>query len=216
MAAAAVPIIASAVGSYIGRKDAQGAATPTGPEQNALTGQANSANLLYGQAQRTSRMALPAAQQATGYFSKLAQGSRGDLTQALAPDIQDTNAAYTGAGKSISRFLRGPDRSVQLGEMDRERSGRVAGLFSTARQNANTQLANISSGLLSQSNQGASGAGGLFGSSAQQQGYNRLTGEQIQSQAGEDWGNLFFQLTKSMSQRPGSGSGLPPPQPGAF
>lgn len=212
---AALPIVGSVAGSLFGRASAQSAGTPGVGESQALSGQANAGQGLLRAAQQASGTGAAATTQAAGYFSKLAQGSKADMTTALAPETSAINQAYTGAGKSISRFLRGPDRSVQLGEMQRERSGQIANLFASSRQNANTQLAGIGAGATSAGTAAYGGASGAFGSGAQQGAYNRITGEQIQSQAGEDWGNLFGQLLKGYANRPGQ-SGLQAPTPGAF
>jgi len=204
MAAAAVPIIASAAGAYFGRQDASAAGNPTQMESGALDQQQGSAKALLNQGQQQSTMGLAGARQSLGYFSKLAQGSRADMAQTLQPETTAMNAAYTGAGKSIQRFLRGPDRSVQLGEMDRERSGKIASLFSSARSNANAQVGQISSGLLSNAASSLSGAGGQFGSVAGQGAYNRITGNEIQRQSGQDWGSLLSELFKTYANKPGS------------
>lgn len=208
----AAPLISTAVGavgSLLGRKSANKAAQPSGAELAAEQGQTQNARNLTGTGTGLLAQGMPQLRQAGGYFSTLAGGNRAALTQALAPDIENINAVYGGTARTLQRFTRGPERTVQMAEAERERAGQVASLFRNARPQANAQLANMGQETIR-------GAGSLFDSAAGQYGNqagrgltNRYAGENLKRQAGEDYGNLFFNLAQTGMGlfRPGGGGG---------
>jgi hypothetical protein len=206
MPAAVVPAIqgGAALASYFGgRAAAGGAATPGPQEQAALNAQTRAGTALGGQGAALGGMGLAAQQQGLGYFSSLASGNRGAMQQALSPQIQQLNQTYGGTRRTLARFLRGPERDYQLGELERERSGGVASLFANARPNAVGQLLNYGGQMTGQGISALGGAGGIFGGQAAQLAYNRLSGAELQRQAGMDVGGLVFQLLKGL--KPGGG-----------
>lgn len=189
-AALAIPAIASVAGSYF---SAQRAATPSPQEQAGTQGQLGLASGLQG-------VGLPATQQAAGYFSKLAGGNRATMTQALAPDISNINSVYGGTARTLSRFLRGPEKDVAMAGAEQQRAGQIGNLFSTARPTANAALAGIGSGATGQ-------AGGLFGTAVSQGIASRDLGANITSQAGQGAGGLFMQLLQAYQKGKGTGFG---------
>jgi hypothetical protein len=154
-----------------------------------------------------SNYAKPLTNQATGYFSALAGGDRAKMTQTLAPDIENVNSVYGGTGRTLRRFLRGPDRDLSLGDLERERAGQVASLFRNNRFAANTTLSSMAGNAIDTSLRANAGAGSLFGGVAGQQASSRLAGADINRQAGADTGNLIFQLLKSYATKGGPSSG---------
>lgn len=200
----AAPLIGAvgAIGSSIlGKKSAAGSATPTAAEQSALTAQTHAATGLAGAGAQALRQGTAATGQATNYFSTLANGNRGQLTTALSPEIEAVNKTYAGANSTISRFLRGPDKDMQAGELARERAGNIAGLYKGVRQNAATSLAGIGSAETSAGSGAMAGAGSLFGANASQGASNRLSGAELEHQAGSDFGNLFYNVFKGVGQK---------------
>ncbi len=199
-AAAAIPYIASAAGSYFASKANSSATTPNATEQAASAGQTGAAGTLNKNASALSGIGLPALQQSGGYFSQLAGGNRATMTQALAPDIENINSVYGGTARTLSRFLRpGPTQGVQLAESERDRAGQIGSLFRNARPQANSALANIGGSAISGSTSAATGAGGIFGQQAGQAQASRFGGAGLDFQSGQAFGGLLFNLLKQYS-----------------
>jgi hypothetical protein len=137
-------------------------------------------------------------QQSGKYFSTLASGNRSAMTQALAPQIEATNDVYSGTTRSLSRFLRGPEKDLQLAEAERGRAGAVSSLFRGGRGSANSALAEMGAGnagqgmgLFSQSLGANTAAGGMYGGVA---GLSQRASEQTAQNKAQFWkgiGSLF-------------------------
>lgn len=162
---------------------------------------------LQGTGGQLTGMGIPQLQQAGGYFSSLAGGNRATMTQALAPEISGTNAIYGGTARTLSRFLRGPQRDTQLAETERERGGAIGNLFNTARPQANAALAGLGGQNVSQGTGARLGAGSLFGTQANLGQSADIANAQIQSQAGAGFGGLLFNLLKTFA-KPGAAAGV--------
>lgn len=210
----AIPAIISAGGaigtSLLGRKSVQGSTQRSPAETAALTAQTGAANQLTEQSGQLSRQGMPQLQQAGRYFSTLASGNRGAMTQALAPDIESIRDVYGGTARTLSRFLRGPEKDVQLAETERERAGQIGGLFRGGRMGANTQLAGMGGAATGAAASGFGGAAGIFGGQAESGMRNRFGGADLEHQAGQDFGGLLFNILKMYSQQGGSGGGKSP------
>jgi len=142
-------------------------------------------------------LGVPQLQQAGGYFSKLASGNRATMTQALSPEISQINSVYGGTARTLSRFLRGPTRDVQMAEGERQRAGQIGGLFATARPQANTALAALGSQTVGQGVGAAGAAGSLFGTQAKLGQEADIANAQLQSEAGQGFGGLLFNILKT-------------------
>ncbi len=201
-AAVAIPLIASAAGSYFSSKSAS---TPGAQEQGAAAGQTNAAGQLSSNAATLSGIGGPALGQASKYFQQLAGGNRATMTQALAPQIQATNDVYGGTARTLSRFTRGPTQQVQMAEAERERGGQIGSLFATARPQAASALAGIGSGAFSGANAALGGTGGIFGQQAGQGMQSRFGGAQLGMEAGQGFGGLLFNLLKNYKGGGGGG-----------
>lgn len=200
----------SAVGaSLLGRRSAQGASRLSPAEQAASRGQTEAAGTALGQSKSLFGMGMPQLQQAGRYFSTMARGNKAAMTQALAPDIENLQSVYGGTARTLARFLRGPEKDVQMAELERERAGQIGSLFRAARPAANTALANLGMQTAGMATGGAGTAGSIFGQQAGQAQASRFGGANLQSQAGEDFGSLIFNLLKmySKSGRGGFGGG---------
>lgn len=208
--AAAAPYIATGAaaigGSLFGKKSVQGDLQRSPEEKAGMAGQTGAANALSGQAGQLSRMGLPALQQSGKYFSTLASGNRSAMGQALAPQIEATNDVYGGTARTLGRFLRGPEKDLQLAETERERAGGVASLFRNGRSSAAGALAAFGSGLTGQAGQQQSAAGSIFGQQAALGQANRYQGAELEHQAGSDFGGLMFNLLKMYANK-GQGAG---------
>ncbi len=211
MPAAAIPALISAGGTIggalLGRKSVQGDTQRTPEEQRAMAGQTGAASALTGQAQGLSSLGMPALQQSGKYFSTLASGNRSAMTQALSPQIEATNDIYGGTARSLSRFLRGPEKDVQMAEGERNRAGAVSSLFRSGRNTAANSLAAFGSGLTGQAAANTGAAGSIFGQQEAAGRANRFGNADLTHQAGSDFGGLIFNLLKNYSGKSGSTSG---------
>lgn len=213
-AATLIPALISAGGaiggSLLGRKSVQGATQRSPEELAALQGQTGAANALTQQSGQLSAFGMPLLKQAGGYFSKLAGGNRGVMTQALSPEISSINDVYGGTARTLSRFLRGPEKDVQLAESERERAGQIGRLFGGARIGANTALGGMGEGATGAAASGFGGAGGIFGGQAALGQANRFGGAELERSVGSDFGGLIFNLLKNWGQKGGSSTGVLP------
>lgn len=215
MPAALIPIIAAGVGTagtvYAANKASE-SSRQTPQELIAQKGQSDAAQTQARTGQRLTDFGLPLLRQSANYYQTLAGGNRAAMAQTLAPDIQNVQDVYGGTSRSISRFLRGPERDFQLAEASRERAGAVSSLFRDVRPNANTAMGNLGSGAISAGSQATGSAGSLFGAAGAQQQSNRFGGAALERQSGEDFGGLLFQILRGvggMSQGRGAGSNTP-------
>ena len=213
MPATAIPAIATAGGSigagllnYFGAKKAS---QPGKVEEGAQRTQTGAANQLTEQGSQLSGFGMPKLQQAGNYFSTLAGGNRAATTQALAPETEQINALYGGTQRTLQRFLKGPDRDYQMGELTRQRTGALGSLFSGARERGVSGLVSLGQYGTSQGAQLTQGAAGIAGDVARGQQQNRLSGYDLQRQAGQDTASLIFQLLKGGAFKWGSGGKIP-------
>ena len=201
MPAAAVPALigaGSSIGSgllsYFGAKKAS---KPNPLETQAQQTQTGAATQLAGQGKALSDFGMPKLQQAGNYFSTLAGGNRAATAQTLAPEAQNINDTYTGAGTTISRFLRGPERDFQTAELARGRAGAIGSLFTGARDRGVSGLTNLGMYGTNAGVQASEGAAAISGNVADRSMSNRFGGAGLQRQAGADTAGLIFQLLKS-------------------
>jgi len=167
--------------------------------QQALAGQSAQGKQLAGQGTGLFNQGMPQLQQSGKYFSTLAGGNRAAMTQALSPEIESTNAVYGGATKTLSRFLRGPEKDVQLAETERERAGAIGRLFGQGRTAANANLASVGAGNVGAGMQASGAAGSMFGSVARTSQDAQIEQNKEQMQAGQGFGGLLFNVLKSFT-----------------
>lgn len=201
MSVAAVPAIIGAGGAigggilnYMGAKKA---GTPGKDEAAATRAQTGAGNELAAGGRQLAGFGMPKLQQAGNYFSTLAGGNRAATTQALAPETEQINQIYGGTQRTLARFLRGPDRDYQMGELARQRTGALGSLFRDARARGVEGLVNLGQYGVSQGAGMTGGAAGIAGDVARAYQGNRLTASELQRQAGSDTAGLLFQLLKS-------------------
>lgn len=199
MPAAAIPIIMAATTATSAGTGIY-AAHKAGQAQDASMASTAQADKLAGEeGQRSAslfRQGMPQLQQAGNYFSTLAGGNRAATTQALAPDIEGIQSIYGGTARTLSRFLRGPEKDTQMAELERQRAGQIGSLFRGARPQANANLASLGGSAVTAGQQGTQGAAGIFGQSAQLSQQAGQFASKQSEQAGADFGGLLFQLLK--------------------
>lgn len=215
MPAAAIPIIMAATsaagvgyGMYAQHKQqgmledqyAQARADQQGIEAKQL-----------GMANKLTGAALPGASKALGYYSTLLNGSRGQMQTATAGPRGAINDTYRGAARGVSHSLTGGARDTALGELSRDRAGKVAGLTTGVQPAAAEGLGALSGGLL--------GQGGAQLGNAGMTGANLLSGaagnwrESMGADSGmKGWGGLVASLMNQWGGRGGGTGGLLPAQ----
>lgn len=179
--------------------------------QQAFGQQLGAAGDLKGQGNQLFQQGQGQLQQSGRYFSTMASGNRGAMTQALSPEISSLNDVYGGTGRTLSRFLRGPEKDVQLGELERNRAGQVGSLFTTGRANANAALTGMGTSAVGTGVGATGAAGSLFGGAARTAQDARVEELKAQQQAGAGFGSLFINLLKlGMAPSTGGASLLMP------
>lgn len=210
MPAAVIPAIyaASAIGGGIASyKAAKAASKRTPEEQQALQTQTAASQQLLNQGRTLTNYGLPLLQQGGKYFSTLMGGNRAALQQQLAPDIANLNDVYGGTQKTLQRFLRGPDRDYQMGELARQRAGAIGSLFTGARDRAAGNVVNLGQYGVSGGTSALSGAAGVASNLGAGAFQNRVYGNQQTAQAGAGTAQLLFSLLQTyLGQKGGGGS----------
>ncbi len=211
MPATAIPGIAMGAGAIgsglLNYFSAKKASQPGKAEQGAISQQTNAGSQLGAQGNALSSFGMPKLQQARNYFSTLASGNRAATSQALAPETENINAVYGGTQRTLQRFLKGPDRDYQTGELARQRAGSIGSLFTGARERGVAGLTDLGKYGTSAGASATAGAAGIAGDVANRGMSNRYRGEDMQRQAGSDTASLIFQLLKSGAFKFGKGSG---------
>ncbi len=197
----------SMLASWLGSRSAKKKTQQTPQEAEAMGAQTGLARQLGSQGRQLFNMGMPALQQGSSYLRTLAGGNRAATSQLLAPDIENVNDVYGGAKKSLSRFLRGPEKDMQLGELERERAGGISRLFRDARPNAVSRLLDFGGDTTSQGMSAAGGAAGIHSGVQNSLFRNRYAGADLERQAGADYGNLFFQMMQMAGGGGGGGGG---------
>lgn len=217
----AAPWIASAVGSWIGKKKAK----PNEPQQAAMTqgqaastGLANAAAPLLQTGAQTAQAGGQDVNAAAGYYRNIL-GNRGQARTAMAPETTTALNYYAGAANKTRRSLQGADRDYALAELDRQKVGQVAGFLPNARRGAAESLGQLGlgriaggSGLVGQGTNALANSGYLSG-----QQFNQ--GTQIYNQekdAGKAWGGMIYDLAKTGLSGWGRGGGSSPGHGGIY
>lgn len=159
---------------------------------------------------------LNTAQQGIGssmdYWSKLLSGNRGEMMSAMAPEVNRINAGYDQNKRSLLQFApRGGGQAGMLASAPYKEQQDINSLFQTLRPQAAQQMGNLglqAGGLGNQTFSnllnalaGSSGAASSILSKGQTQ-------QMINNQAGQQWGNMGYQLGSSLAPwLTGSGNG---------
>lgn len=212
MAAAAIPAIVGAYGAWQSHKDAQNASKLSPIEQQGQKQQVQAGQQLGQQGAQLQNYGMPKLQQAGTYYSSLASGNRATTGQALAPDVANLNSIYGGTQRTLTRFLRGPDRDYARGELERQRAGSIAGLFTGARARGVEGLSALGQYGVSQGTAALSGSAGIGAGLSSAGAANRFGAAELQRQAGGDAAGFLFQLLKSGAFQRGRGT----TNPGSF
>lgn len=191
--AIAAPYIAQGVGalsSYLSSRNAG----KRGPEERvALQG----AQGVAGQLQQTGNHLLGAVEGPRNYWESLLSGNRAQMAQATAGPRGAIEDVYRGAERGLDHAgVRGAARDVALGDLIREKAGKMAGLVSGVQPAAATALTGIAEmgpNLLSTS-------GSLWGNLLGQGTANRQDADRQKQAAGSTAGSYLFQLASGLAQ----------------
>ena len=146
--------------------------------------------------QKQYALTAPALSQATGLYSRLVSGNRGEIASAIAPDVGALEESYGGQQKYLEQQgVRGGARDTALADTNRAKAGQIGMLPFLARQNAAGQLANIGTTGAGQSLAGLSSAAGAAGGAAGQAGL----GAQQEFNRGQVVGGQVSDFGKSLA-----------------
>src|SRR6266571_679626 len=142
-----LPLIASGVGAFAGRK-AQSSAMQRSPEElAALTGAQGTAGALSAGGQNLLTTGAQTQAPATNYFQTLLSGNRAAQTQAVAAPRAALTDVYRGAERNLDQSgVRGAQRDVASADLGRQRAGQIGGLITGVQPGAASTLASIGQG----------------------------------------------------------------------
>jgi hypothetical protein len=182
----------SAIVSGVMAKRAQDQAMQRSPEeQAALAGSNKIAGQLSGTGSDLISQGAGNTAGAAQYFSTLLHGSRAQMAQATAGPRGAITDTYAGAQRGLERSgVRGAERDVAQGELQRQGAGQISALTTGVQPAAADALQAIGSGQTS-AGAGMFGAAGsiyqnLLGAANANRRYARSEGQD----AGSIWGNL--------------------------
>ena len=199
-----IPLIASGVGAIAGGISNKNA----GKKQDAmLAAQQQAAQQQMAQSGQLFNMGAPLVNQGATYYQKLLRGDRAALRSATSPEANEVTDIYRGAENSIRRSnLTGANRDRQMGELARERAGRIASLVPIARRAAAEQVTGLGQNLVQGGQSGLNAASGALGNVSQQNSQNQQDSDTRWGNYGKSLGGLITDVYKAWP-RGGSGGG---------
>src|SRR5579863_6101385 len=137
---------------------------------NAL---ANLANVQSGQSSALFQLAFPGLVQAQQHSEALASGQPGAISAAIAPAVQQVNAATASAKQNIiNNAPAGGEKNLALEQADVQQGAQIGNLASQGYNNSFNTLATLGQSGVGQSQGAAGTAIGAFGSA--NQGYGNV------------------------------------------
>lgn len=157
------------VGSLMGdksRSDTAKELSQRTPEELALMkSETGLADQQRSQGSQLFQAGMPAITNTVKYYQTLLGGNRNARMAAVAPEAQDTAAAYQGADLALQRSgARGGERVQAQAENSRAKAGAVARLVTGVRPQAAAALGAQGQGLVTASTAANNSAGGIYGS----------------------------------------------------
>lgn len=184
--------------------------TGAGGIQSSATGLTQAGQGLYG-------AGLPAAQQATGYWSTLLRGNRAAMAQATAAPRAAITDQARGSELSLERSgVRGAVKDLAKGQIARDTGSQIAGLTSGVQPAAASALGELGTTLTGQGTQAMGTAGNLWGNLLGTGFAQRKYAREEGAQAGQQVGSLLYDLlTGTIGKNKAGGGNLPSsPLPG--
>ncbi len=188
---AAIPLVimgvSAATSAYAAHKQAKQADSGVEMQKSLLDRQSSLANQMssFGQGQISS--SKPALDKAMQYYTTLAQGNKGQINTALAPQLTGIAEAGRGAERGLTAHMGpGAQRDQALADLARQRQGQVGLLPGQARTDAMGKLADLGANAANRGQNALSGAAGALG--GQTSGINSMFGMQ---QAGQEGWHQF-------------------------
>jgi hypothetical protein len=203
-----IPMIASTVGGIIGGKKAQSAAQQRSPEeQQALGGAQTAATNLNTSGAQLTDTGQDTQRPATSYFDTLLRGNRAQMAGATAAPRAALTDVYRGAGRNLEQSgVRGAQRDVASGELNRQRASQIGSLVTGVQPAAASALTSIGQ-TQTQQGLGATQAGGSLSANILGQGFqNRKYAREEGEKTGKGIGGLLFDVLKGTKLGGGGGS----------
>lgn len=197
--APAVPWIAKGgaalVGGLFGKKAQSSAQKRSPEEQAALQGAQETAGRLTSTGSSLISGGLETQRPATSYYDTLLRGNRAAMSVATAAPRAAITDVYRGAERGLEQSgVRGAQRDVAKGELNRQRASQIAGLVTGVQPAAAEALTGIGQHQISAGSPMLGAAGSIYsnllGEGAQNRQYARGEGEK----AGKSIGGLVFDV----------------------
>lgn len=155
----AIPLIVGGVSAASSAWQAHKAGQVAGSQQQLMGQQSNLANEIGSFARGQSSMAQPALNKAMQYYMTLANGNRGAIDSALAPERAQITDNYAGAEKGLNaRLAAGPQRDRAIADLYKQRAGQLGLMPLQARAGAVENLGKMGQGLAGNALNAYSGA----------------------------------------------------------
>jgi hypothetical protein len=191
----AIALIGLGISAYSAYKQGKAASAAASAQNAVAQQQSDLAKELMGQGQSEYNMGAPALSKAMQYYTTLATGGRGAISNALAPSMNALADTYGGAEKGMNeRMAPGPTRDRAIAELYRQKAGQMGLMPFQARQGAIGQLGTMGQGLMTEGGKTMQSASGVFNSSGQMSG----TAGQNQANAWGAYGNMAGDITKAV------------------
>lgn len=222
--AAAIPLVASAIGSYISSRQAGKSAekteriagTPTPEERAAGAGASQQAGRLSGMGDVLYGEGATNLGSTSAYYQKLmGRGGKEAALAAVGPQMENVAQIYSGVSRGLEgRNVRGGVKELELARAERDKAGSMSRLIHGVQPAAAQALTGIGQFQTAQGTGATAEAGSLFerllGKGLQGRGLGfegRLAGEGARGRAGADIGKLLFTALAGMGGRGKSGGG---------
>ncbi len=194
--AAAVPLVMAGVSAY----SAYRANKKSPEEKGALAGQAQLAQLMGQQGQRSFNAGFPATQQALTYYDTMLRGDRAKMQAAVAGPTAQLTDMYRGAERGLEHTgVRGGVRELGQATLQRDKANQLGQLTLGQQPAAAGALANIGTSLTAQGTGSSSAASGIYGNLGAAGFANRQYANQNWQQAGQSIGSSLFDAYQQKS-----------------
>lgn len=195
-------------GMFAGRKATSSAMQRSPEEQTALTGAQGAGGELAKTGADLTSTGMQTTAPATNYYQALLHGNRALQSQATAAPRAGITDVYSGAQRGLEQSgVRGAQKDVATGELQRQKAGQIASLVTGVQPAAAAALTQTG---LEQSQQGGArtaGAGNLYQNLLGQGAQNRRYGREEGEKAGQGMGGFLFDiLSGTMGKKAGMGN----------
>ena len=200
--AAVVPVAimaGQAIAGYIKNRNAAKAETAAQTErQTNVAGARGVSSALTSSGTALTSMGMPGVQGAQNYYQTLLGGNRAQMALATAGPRAAITDQYRGAEHNLERSgVRGAVGDLARATLNREQTGKIAGLTAGVQPEAAGAVANIGTNLLSQGGARLGEAGNIWGRILGDSSKNLWSAQQRHDVAGTQFGKSLFDVLQA-------------------